>query len=84
MTLSNQQDTDNRASVEAQNNQTSGTKWDHAIEPISVASGCGYYRCSCGWRSQVSCDGDQDPNKAYDQQVDHLREAEKQRAELAA
>lgn len=28
MTPSNQQDTDNRASTDAQNSQTSGTKWD--------------------------------------------------------
>lgn len=32
MTPSNQQHTDNRASVEAQNPETSGTKWDHLRE----------------------------------------------------
>ena len=47
----------------------------HVMTAVTVASGCGRYKCSCGWQSQVSCDGDQDPNRAYDQQLRHLAQA---------
>lgn len=48
---------------------------EHVMTAVTVASGCGRYKCSCGWESPVSCDGDQNPNRAYEEQLRHLAQA---------
>lgn len=47
---------------------------EHEMRTVVVAPSCGYYQCSCGWRSSVSCDGDQDPNKSLEERRRHLLE----------
>lgn len=53
---------------------------DHTPTSVPVASGAGFIRCSCGWKSQVQDDGcmfDPDPYNAEAAFRGHLIEVDR-------